>query len=326
MIQVEFDSLPEKEQLFNMLLNCDYQRFSNWPGVYVQGVASNLFDDICNYKQSSGRLITANAGNQLLALLIFSDMIWDSKHYEFPCRCVHHILSDNRLDQNLINLALDQMLCSFNKISLDEKIKFVSADLGSWDFNKSFALQKLGFRYVLTQIDGFVKDKIHFDSKDDDVEVGIINPDEIDFFEKLSKRSYFLGGRFYADSGFDRGKVNQMYALLVRNSYENGQILLSYRIKGQPVGLFISKRIETYPHLGGVRVAPLRFLIVDPMFRGKNIARDLFIRTVNFLRERSDLITTGLEVHNIPSLNLHVKLSYYFNYTHNAYHWWNRAV
>jgi GNAT superfamily N-acetyltransferase len=115
-----------------------------------------------------------------------------------------------------------------------------------------------------------------------------------------------------------------MYSSLVRTSYESGQILLSYRVKGQPVGLFICKRITTFPHFDGLRVAPLRFLIVDPQFRGQKIAQDLFIRTVNYLKDYCDLVVTGLEIHNMPSLNLHVKLSFSFNYTHNAYHWWNQ--
>jgi GNAT superfamily N-acetyltransferase len=113
-----------------------------------------------------------------------------------------------------------------------------------------------------------------------------------------------------------------MYSSLVRSSFESGNILLSYRVKGQPVGLFICKQTKTYSQFAGLRVALLRFLLVDPQFRGRKIAQDLFIRTVNYLKENCDLVVTGLEIHNIPSLNLHSKLTFSFNYTHNAYHWW----
>jgi len=319
-IYVKSGSLPNKEELYAMLINCGYQRFTGWPGADVQSVANYLYDDICQ-SRNLDNIVTAYDGDRLVALLAYSDLDWDSKHYGYKSGYIQYLLTNNSLDQNLIGQSLDQVLLSFKKRCLDTKVEFVSADLGSWDFNKNFALQTAGFKYVITQIDGFVKEKIDPIQRGDGVEVGLIRPDEVDFFEKLAAQSYFFGGRFYADPGFDRSRVDKMYASLVRSSYESGQILLSYRVDGQPVGLFICRRIETYSHFSGLRIAPLRFLIVDPRFRGRKIAQDLYIRTVNYLRDYCELVVTGLEIHNIPSLNLHVNLSFWFNYTHNTYHW-----
>jgi len=320
MIYVETGSLPDRETLYTMLLNCDYRRFTGWPGADVHSVAEYLCDDICQ-PRNLGNTITAFDGHRLVALLTYSDLDWDSRHYGYKSGHIQHLLTNNNLDHSLIRQSLDQVLSSFKQRCLDAKIEFVSADLGSWDFNKGFALQTANFKYVITQIDGFVKKKIDPIRVGDEVEVGPIGSDEVEYFEQLVAQSYFLGGRFYADPGFDRIRVNQMYASLVRTSYENGQILLSYRVKGQPVGLFICRSIETYSHFGGLGVAHLRFLIVDPRFRGRKIAQDLFVRTVNFLRDYCELVVTGLEIHNIPSLNLHANLSFSFNYSHNTYHW-----
>jgi GNAT superfamily N-acetyltransferase len=283
-------------------------------------VANYLNDDICQ-PRNHNNLITALDGDRLVALMTYSDLDWDTRHYGYKSGYIQYLLTDNSLDQNLIRQSLYRVLSLFKQRCRDKKIEFVSADLDSWDFMKSFALQRVNFKYILTQIDGFVKEKIDPIQVFDDVEVSSIKSDEIEYFEKLAAHSYFFGGRFYADPGFDRVRVDQMYANLVRSSYENGQILLSYRVNGKPVGLFICKRIVSYPHFGGLRVAPLRFLIVDPQFRGRKIAQDLFIQTVNYLKDSCDLVETGLEIHNMPSLNLHVNLSFSFNYTHNAYHW-----
>jgi hypothetical protein len=320
MIYLKSGFLPDKENLYNMLLNCNYKRFTGWPGADIQSVANYLCDDICR-PRNLGNVITALDGDRLVALLTYSDLDWDSKHYGYRSGYIQHLFTDNSLDQNVVRQSLDQVLSLFKQYCLDTKIEFVSADLGSWDFNENFALQTANFKYVITQIDGFVKEKIEPIHTGEDVEVSFISPDEIDFFEKLAAQSYFFGGRFYADPGFDRIKVNKMYVSLIRTSYESGQILLSYRIKGQPVGLFICKRINTYANFGGLRIAPLRFLIVDPKFRGRKIAQDLYIRTVNYLKDYCELVVTGLEIHNMPSLNLHAKLSFSFNYTHNTYHW-----
>lgn len=63
----------------------------------------------------------------------------------------------------------------------------------------------------------------------------------------------------------------------------------------------------------------------DPEFRNQRIAYKLFVKTLEYLKNKSDLITTGLEVHNLPSLNLHSKIGFRFNYTHNVYHWWSNV-
>ncbi len=99
--------------------------------------------------------------------------------------------------------------------------------------------------------------------------------------------------------------------------------MLVYRIKNQPIGLFICEKIVTYGPFSNLLVAPLRFLVVDPKFRNKKAAYSLFLNTLEYLKDKSDIITTGLDIHNLPSLNLHSKIGFKFNYTHNTYHWWN---
>jgi hypothetical protein len=321
MIRIETGILPEKEILYELLLNCEYMRFIGWPGANPESVANFLYDDICQLG-SNDDLITAYYNGKLAALLSYSGLDWDTKHYGYKSGHINHLLTDNKLDQTVIRDCLEKVLSLFKQHCSDAKIRHVSADLSSWDFNKSYILQAANFKYILTQIDGFVKGYIDPIKAIDEIEFGLVRPDEIDFYEKLAANSYFLGGRFYADSGFDRIKVDQMYSSLVSSSFKSGNVLLSYRVKDQPVGLFISKQIKTYSQFAGLRVALLRFLIVDPQFRGRRFAQDLFIRTVNYLKENCDLVGTGLEIHNIPSLNLHSKLTFSFNYTHNAYHWW----
>jgi ribosomal protein S18 acetylase RimI-like enzyme len=322
LIYIETGSLPDKDKLYTLLLNCEYRRFNGWPGADLQSIANYLYDDICQ-SGNEANLITASNQGRLVALLAYASLDWDTRHYNHKSGHIQHLLTDNSLDQTLIEKSLEHVLRMFEQRCIDSGIEFVYADLDSWDFAKSAALQTAHFKYILSRVDGFVKEKIKPIHVFDDVDVSTVRSDEIAFFEKISAQSYFRGGRFYADPDFDQARVDQMYANIVRSSYESKQILIVYRVKGQPVGLFICKRIVDYPHFSGLRVAPLRFLIVDPQFRDRKIAQDLFIHTVNYLKNSCDLVTTGLEIHNLPSLNLHTKLSYRFNYTHNAYHWWN---
>jgi len=323
MIRIETDPLLEKEDIYSFLKHTDYRKFNLWPNVTPENVARFLSEEI-DRVWGTGRILGAVRPDGIIALLVFENLDWDSQHFGFECANIRYLLTSRTSDDLIIRKCLKQILGTFQEYCVESDIRFVAAAVDSWDFRKSFALQAANFRYVLTWLDGFLAGSSELPEVMNDAEVSIIEPDEIHFFATISSEYYFNGGRFYADPGFDKRKVDRMYANIIQSSFENNDIMLVYRIKGQPVGLFISKKIVTYRPFSELRVAPLRFLIVDPRFRGRKVAQDLFVQTVKYLKNDSDLITTGLEIHNLPSSNLHSKLGFRFNYTHNVYHWWNR--
>ena len=136
MICIKTGILPDQAELLTMLLNCEYKRFNGWPGVDAQKVANYLYDDICQPRNLSN-LITALDGDRLVALMTYSDLDWDTRHYGYKSGYIQHLLTDYSLDQNLIRQSLDRVLSLFKQRCLDKKIDFVSADLDSWDFIKS---------------------------------------------------------------------------------------------------------------------------------------------------------------------------------------------
>ena len=71
-----------------------------------------------------------------------------------------------------------------------------------------------------------------------------------------------------------------------------------------------------------IKIAPLRYLIIDPKYRNKQFGVKIFEHTLKYLSSISNIITTGLEIHNIPSLNLHIKLGFKFSYIYSVFHKW----
>lgn len=321
MIIVE-ENLPDKNTSYSFLLHSKYNKFSFWPSITDQNVADFLFKELQKI-QNTGKIFTAKQHNELIALIAFRKLEWDTQHFGFGCISIDYILSNRRSDNATIGLSLKVILAEFQKYCVDNSIKFVSVSIDSWDFNVGFALQKTNFRFILSWIDGFFNGSDRNYKIEDDHFVGLIKPEEIEYFQKLASSSHSKGGRFYSDPNFDKQLVSDMYAKLVESSFRNGDFMLVYRIKNRPVGLFVCKKIVTYGPFSNLRVAPLRYLIIDPEFRKKGIAYNLSIKTLEYLKNKSDLITTGLEVHNLPSLNLHSKVGFKFNYNHNVYHWWN---
>ncbi len=298
-----------------------YRRFSHWPRVGNTEVAAFLTREMARYRQAS-RLLEVTADGRLVGVLAFRDLDWDTRHYGFACISIDYLLYDHSLDDDETPAILNKLLDEFLDYCRANDIAYVSVSVDSGDASVNAVLQERGFRGILTWIDGFFSRHEKYADIGPEEQFGLIQPEEVEFFKGIAAQSYFKGGRFYLDRNFDRERVDRMYSSLVESSYDNGDVMLVYRINDCPAGLYIYKKITEYPALNGLRVAAGRFLVVDPNLRRKNIGHDLFVQTLLYFRDKCDLITTGLEVHNLPSMNLHVRLGFVFNYTHNVYHWW----
>jgi len=321
MIKIKAANSYDKDRIYSFLKHTKYRKFNLWPNATDDNIAKFLFEEI-NEIQNTGKIFIATMHNEIVALLAINNLIWDTHHFGFKCAKVEYFLTNKNLDNSIIEKSLEQILITFQKYCLESRIKFVAASIDSWDIFTNLALQKAGFRYILTWIDGIFKNSNKLPEVKEDTNVGLIIPEELNYFQKISSANYFKGGRFYFDSNFDRQLVNKMYSNLIKSSYKNNDIMVVYRIKKQPVGLFICPTVN-YNSLSNLKVAIIRFIIIDPEFRNKRIAYKLFAKTIEYLKNKSNLITTGLEVHNLPSLNLHSKIGFKFNYTHNVYHWWS---
>jgi len=318
---VNFNQEAETINLF--LEEVKFRKFYLWPNETRETRKTFLFNNLRD-SQNTSKIFLVTHNEKLVTLLSIRKLEWDSNHFGFSCATIDYFLYDKRWSHDILEKSLNLALDRLRKYCIEDKIKFVSASVDSWDVYCSSALQKMNFRYIQSWIDGFFKASnqlpgmIHGQG-----ETGNIKKSEVEYFKKISSTSYFRGGRFYLDPTFDKHLADKLYEQLVENSYKSNDIMLVYRINNEPVGLFICRNIKTYESFSNLRVAHLRYLIVDPRYRKQNVGKNLYIATIKYLQAISDLICTGLEVHNLQSLNLHAKLGFKFNYTHNAFHWMN---
>ncbi|UCD17683.1 MAG: GNAT family N-acetyltransferase [Candidatus Zixiibacteriota bacterium] len=325
MMRVNKDTWLSADTLRDFLGKTDYRKFARWPRVTEVGVVSFLHDSLQKYGISD-RLLLARRADDITAVLAYRDLDWDSNHYGFACANIDYLLIDRAFDPADSARSLDQLLGGFMQHCRENRVRFVSVSVGSWSMPANLALQRFGFRYIQTWIDGIFDDYQRLAHVVPKECCGLIRPEEIAFFREMSAQSYFDGGRFYLDANFDRQKIAAMYARLIDSSYQNDDIMLVYRIDDRPVGLFIFKKVTSYRTFSDLKVAAGRYLIIDPAIRGQNIGCDFFEQALMYLQDKCDLITTGLEIHNLPSLNLHAGLGFRFNCSHNVYHWWSDSL
>jgi hypothetical protein len=310
----------DESQISKFLKNVNFNRFNNYPKIQANGLRDYLTGQL---KKSfdNGTIFISSGNSDIIAMISLQTLDWDSKHFGYKCASIDYYLYDKNINKGLLVKAFNELLTGVREYALQECIKFISVAIDSWDNYFSEALQSNKYKYILTWIDGIYKPGEKLSLTDGDHEICLMDESELDFYKETAANEYFKGGRFYFDRNFDELHVRGMYSALITSSYSNNYIMLSYRIHGKPVGLFVCKKIITYQHFDNLRVAPLRYLIISPEARGIHIGKNLFSATLNYLSDYCDIITTGLEVHNLASLNLHSKLNFKFNYTHNVFHW-----
>lgn len=313
-----------RDDVHSFLSNAGYKKFNLWPNATDKRAADFLFSEI-NKIHSTGKIIAVSGPGGITSLLAVNPLDWDTRHYGFKCAKIEYLLTDKSAGNSVREKSLDKLLVKFRQYCGKSKIKFAFVSADTNDFIVNLALQKAGFRYVLTWLDGIFRSFDKIPKIKEKADIGIIKPKEIDCLKKISARYYFKGGRFYLDRNFNKELVDKMYGELIPFSFKNNCLMLVYRVRGKPVGVFICKKIVSYGNFLNLSVAPLNFLVVDPGFRNKQVACNLFIRTLEYLKDTSDLVTTEVDSTNLPSINLHVKLGFRFNYTHNIYHWWNNS-
>lgn len=319
MLTVEKCAKNDRDALYFFLAKVNYHTFDFWPNVNKDKVLNFLTNNIID--NNNTEIFSVSENGKIMALLVYELLPWDSKYFGFICGKIDYIFIDNNLDINLQIKSLKTLLNSFKKYVVENKIKFIQASISSWEHIICHVFQTYNFNYILTWLDGIYPSQEKVITLPENETIGLVEEKDLEQLIKISSESYFNGGRFYFDNNFNKFNINQIYENLVINSF-NKDIMFVYRINEIPIGLFISKKIITYKEFNNLNIAPLRFLIIDPKYRGRNIAFNLFCEFLNYLSRQCDLITTGLEVHNIASLNLHAKLGFRFNYTHNVFHYW----
>lgn len=321
MNKIEIIQLLDTTLLSEFVSNVEFLKFNLYPNSGNQNIRDYLNEQIGNSIKND-LVIASIQGTEIIALASLRELTWDSNHFGFKCMTIENVFYNSNKPTDLIKDALALVVERIISIAISKKTNFISVSIGSEDSIASHVIQSNHFEYILTWVDGIYDSQDIIPVFNNEVDVGLLQESELDYYANIAKNHYFKGGRFYLDKNFETALVDKMYSNLVYSSFSNNDIMLSYRIDGKPFGLFVCKKITEINAFNKLKVAPLRFLVIDPKIRKKNVGYELFSNTINYLINKSDIISTGLEINNLASLNLHRKLNFKFNYTHNVFHWW----
>lgn len=279
---------------------------------------------LLNHIAETGKLFVCTENANILCLLAFQELAWDTNYFNYKCGKVESIICTDSISEEKVEESLALLIAHFHNYLKNEGFRHCMADISSWDAFIASTLQQNDFRYILSWGDCF-RDSIEPRRLPKDYKIGPIKESELEYIQNLSE-DYFNGGRFYLDRNFNRKAIDALYAGLVMNSYNDPKTeILVLRRGTDPIGAFLCKEIE-YHFVKPYYVRSLRLLVFDKRKSVPGLATEFISDVANVLYEKlkCNLVVSGLETHNLPSLIIHTRGGYKLNYTHNAYHWWSK--
>lgn len=249
------------------------------------------------------------------AVLEHSDDAYDSKLLGIKAGSLKNIFVSVQTSENDKVHLYNQLMNEYQYYLKSERYHFIFSTVENSNSILSLELQKRGFHYILTWGKCFQADKTDVKlPKGYSVRISK-RTEDLPFIVNMGK-NYFRGGRFYLDPKIDNQKADQMYIDLINNSFENKDYDFSVLYKGsQPIGCFIGK-CSTFLIYG------LRLLVYNKNEGIKGLPEQFMRETTNLLLQHSKLVESGMEIHNLASLKVHLNAGYRVNYIYSAYHYW----
>jgi len=186
---VETDFFLSDDVLYAFLKGTKYQLYNFWPVSVEDASVRLLFDEI--RKLPENNIVKVFHNNELIALLVFENLLWDTSHFGFKCVRIRYILTRKNVKKDILAETLKKCLVAFRKHCITNNIKFVSADIDSQEQTTSLALQQAGFRYILTWVNGFIKEPHRDDYATKGSNVSEIRPSEVKPLSNLAEKHYF---------------------------------------------------------------------------------------------------------------------------------------
>lgn len=317
----KIELISKEEISLENFSSSECEKFLNWPIAY---------DHLSYQKWRMDSLSSANTlffglfeRSELKAVVEYQHSPYEIGLLGFKCGSISQFFFINNLNDNDKRKLLTTFYDFFNEYRKSEDIKFCFLPLSNTDSVLSSVAQDAGFKYILSWGSCFYNQS-HTNSC---LPEGFY----IDFSKKqehfdqymLMVKNYFKGGRFYLDLHVPLEKADKLYYDLVENSFKSDiwQFATLFNPQHVPTGYFIWRTIR-YPMTKPINVAALRFLATNRDASQKGLAT-LFLKEVsNLLMREHNLVSSGIELHNLPSLKIHNNVGYRFNYVYSAYHSW----
>lgn len=319
---MEVRNLTPKDSRSVALMLSKYQfRYLGDSRLPVEGNKRFLLDQInslySKYPESS---FIAVEHDSVLGLAICLKSLWDTEHFGFNVGNIAYLISSEKSFVKELEIQ-EYLLEAVQAWCIKEQIRFLFVRVDSNDLATIHALEENGFR--------FIEDILYFRYDFDDVTKFNhtrynVRPFQSTDLEALIAiaRSTFTNSRFHRDPHIDRRKADGLYERWIQTicAQEPNHVSV-IEVDGKPVGFTIYE-IKNLIDYFGKRIMVWRLAGISEDQKGKGIGYDLYLGTLNIVRNKADIVYGSSASVNVPSVKLLLKLGFKFVSSSLTFHKW----
>ncbi len=272
------------------------------------------------YNKNTKTVIAAKENEELLGILCYRKIEWDTKHFGFNVGRIEYFLTGEMPYKKEVGIKTSLMK-EFEEWCRKENIKFVSTKIDSSDYSTLHTLENFDFRYMATVITPMLDCRNLKDDFKSDIKLRNLKDNEIDVIVKMAENIFKIN-RFHLDENFDKEKADKLHGDWVRNRYkENPENVYVLDHNGDIIGFF-AVLIEDLSKYFGLKTSYLELAGISDKYRGKGYDLILFRSMINILKDKVEIIDTDFIVENTPIFNIYAKLGFKFVNSKITMHKW----
>ena len=308
------------EKIKDVLSKYKYDKFIKSSLFNTSKAREYLFDKIKEfYLNNPNTTIIAKNNNEILGLICYKKVDWDTKHFGFNSARIDYFLTKDLSYKEEINIKRD-LLKNFEDWCKKEEVKFVNIKIDSNDYPSVHALNEFGFKYMATILTPILDCR---NIKDSNYSLKLRNckDNEISIIADMAA-DIFRINRFHLDDNLDKKKSDELHSEWVRNRYkENPESVYVLEKNNEIIGFYIVTIEDLFKYFG-LKISYLDLAGVSKKHIGKGYDLPLFYGMLDILKNKVDIVYTDFIVENTPIFNVYVKLGFRFIDSKLSLHKW----
>lgn len=258
--------------------------------------------------------------SRLVGVLVAERSAWDTDFWGIDYVSVDalHVAGES---EGVREEIAGELLDEFHRWCAAERVRFVCTRVEMLDLAVIHAVESRGFRYIETTLANSVDLRTAQFSLPPGYTIRPPRPSETQLLVDMTVDA-FLTHRFYADPGFPKDKVDEMYQRWVTSSLQSpAWTTIVLDLDGVAHGFFIYRTEDLREHIG-LRITKWRMGVLGVESRASGHGMALFEGAMNHVSASSDIVDSGLSLRNLKSFNLHSKLGFRGLSFSATYHKW----
>jgi len=321
-IEIIHISPEELKSYQDFILKAKYKSYAQFREISEEDITKLFFYEVSELKKKEPYFILlAKIGEEVIGLLSFHYLSWDSKHFGMKMGRIKHILGNINPEMDL--KAKESLIQSALREFKEMNIKHITCRIPVDDFNTVYVLEQAGFYLADTIIE------YYFDFRKQEIpqishqcELRLYQDSDYEMVKNGSKEIFkeYIG-RFHRDPYLDPKKCDELYEQWMLNSCRGLADDCIVALIDQEFAGFIS--CEIFYEIN--KILPLSFgemvlIGVSPKFRRRKVCTSMVNFGQHYFKDKVNLVRVATQINNFYVQRAWHNLGFLPKYAFHTFH------